>query len=278
MPKESKPKTPSAKTAPAKTLLLKQDGAVLWVRLNRPDAKNGIDETMRGELIEQLKAADADKGVRCIVITGEGKVFCSGADLSSAPSPVTDDSLMMEYRGLTDGYRELFKTYWELRTPVVSAVNGTVAGVGWMLALLADMVVAAEGARWIHVFASRGMAPHAGDPYFLRRVLPFHALNEIYMMRERYISEDMQKWGCINRLVAADALEATAKEIADRLASGPTKSMGEAKQLYRSALDANMLAAFKDEDSSLALLSETHDRKEGVDSLMEGREPDFKGS
>ena len=262
-----------------KTLLLEQDGTVLWIRLNRPDAKNGIDETMRVELIEQLETADKNRDVRAIVLTGAEKstAFCSGADLSSA-SPIRDDALLMEYRGLTDGYRNLFKIYWELRTPVVSAVNGTVAGVGWMLALLADMVVAAEGARWIHVFGSRGMAPHAGDPYFLRRVLPFHALNEIYMMRNRYFSEDMVKWGCINRLVSLEEVENTAKEVADHLAKGPTKSLGEGKQLYRSSLDDDMATAFKQEDASLALLSETHDRKEGVASLLEGREPDFKGN
>lgn len=265
-----------AKSSTPKTLILKQDNAVLWLHLNRPDAKNGIDENMRIELIEQLKAADANSDVRCIVITGEGKTFCTGADLSSSSGP-KEDALLMEYRGLTDGYRELFKTYWEMRTPVVSAINGTVAGVGWMLALLADIVVAAKGARWIHVFASRGMAPHAGDPYFLRRVIPFHILNEIYMMRDRYISEDLEKWGCVNRLVEMDALETTAKEIADHLAAGPTKSLGEGKQLYRRSLDSDMLTAFNEEDASLALLSETKDRKEGVQSLMEKREPDFKG-
>lgn len=266
MTKQSKPQT----------LIVERDDAVLWLSLNRPDAKNGINNVMLNELTEQLKSADADRSVRCIVITGEGETFCSGADLSGSTS-IPDDALLMEYRGLTDGHRNLFKIYWELRTPVVSAVNGTVAGIGWMLALLADMVVAAEGARWIHVFGSRGMAPHAGDPYFLRRVLPFHALNEIYMMRERYFSEDMNKWGCINRLVPMDDLKKTTKKIADHLAAGPTKSMGEAKQLYRSSLDSDMMTAFKDEDSSLALLSETHDRKEGVASLMERREADFKG-
>ncbi len=258
-------------------LLLNQDGGTLWVRLNRPDAKNGITDAMRLELIEVFNDADRDSSVRAIVVTGEGKAFCSGADLSDS-KPLQTGGLLMEYRGLTDGYRELFKTYWELRTPVVSAVNGTVAGVGWMLALLADMVVAAKDARWIHVFASRGMAPHAGDPYFLRRVIPFHILNEIYMMRERYVSQDLHKWGCVNRLVEPDEVESTAKEITDRLATGPTRSLGEGKQLYRSSLDSDMLTAFKDEDSSLALLSETTDRKEGVASLMEGREPDFKGN
>ncbi len=285
MAKNSNPKKPAA----PQTLKLERDGAVQWIRLNRPDAKNGITDEMRLELTDALGEADSDAGVRAIVITGEGRAFCVGADLASASAAAADSSssatpqgspegsLVMDYRGSSDGYRRLFATYWELRTPVVSAVNGTVAGIGWMMALLADLVVAAEGARWIHVFAERGMAPHAGDPYFLRRILPFHALNEIAFLRERFTSEDLHRWGAVNRLVPEADLIGTAKELADQLAAGPTRSLGEAKRLYRRSLDSDMTTAFLEEDASLALLSQTHDRKEGVQSLMEGRQAKFEG-
>ena len=153
------------------TLILDRDGAVQWIRLNRPDARNGIDPVMRGELAAAFEAADIDPEVRAVVVTGQGRDFCTGADLmpaGNAEGAATKPPSPLDYGRAVRPYQELFRTLWELETPVVSAVNGTTAGAGWMLALLADLVVAAEGARWTHVFARRGMVPHAGDPFFLR--------------------------------------------------------------------------------------------------------------
>ncbi|MGH9026719.1 MAG: enoyl-CoA hydratase/isomerase family protein, partial [Acidimicrobiia bacterium] len=196
--------------------------------MNRPEARNGIDPAMRGELTEVLTDADADPLVRALVITGQGRDFCTGADLQ----PEGDDRAAhrppspLDYRRAVAPWQRLFATLWELETPVVSAVNGTTAGSGWMLALLADLVVAAEGARWTHAFARRGMVPHAGDPFFLPRVLPFHRLNEAALLGDTLTSETLHAWGAVNRLVPADKLEATARDLAERLAAGPTKSLG----------------------------------------------------
>src|SRR6478672_9565541 len=147
-----------------KTLLLTREDGVLWIRLNRPDSGNGIDPVMTEELRASFPEADADPGVRAIVVTGVGKDFCTGADLAATPAPSPGGTVpLLDYRRNMSTYQDLFRAYWELETPVVSAVNGTVAGAGWMLALLADLVVAGEGVRWTHVFSRRGMVPHAGD-------------------------------------------------------------------------------------------------------------------
>ena len=194
------------------TLLTERDGGALWIRLNRIDGRNGIDMAMLEKLKTLWRESDADPQVRAIVMAANGKYFCTGADLApsgggKASTGAAEDSLLLDYRPDTNIFRDLFRVYWELETPVVSAVNGTVAGAGWMLALLADIVVAAEGARWIHVFAERGMIPHAGDPYFLPRILPFHALNEIALLRDRFTSEDLARWGAVNRLVPSEKVE-----------------------------------------------------------------------
>ena len=277
------PDAADAKPTDSGTLLLQQqpDGT-LWIRLNRPDDRNGINLEMLEELKTLWRDSDADPEVRAIVITGSGRAFCTGADLrpgasGSGSTGAAEDSLLLDYRPATNIFRDLFRVYWELETPVVSAVNGTVAGAGWMLALLADLVVAAEEARWIHVFTERGMIPHAGDPYFLPRILPFHALNEIAMLRDRYTSQDLVKWGCINRLVEPDQVEATAAELAHRLATGPTRSLGQTKRLYRRSLDSDMLTAFGEEAMTSALIAQTFDRREGVVSMLEGRPADFQG-
>jgi 2-(1,2-epoxy-1,2-dihydrophenyl)acetyl-CoA isomerase len=263
------------------TLLLAREGAVLWVRLNRPDARNGIDATMRDELVDTLRDAEADPETRALVITGQGRDFCTGADLVPTDNPklaMTRPRTVLDYRRGVSRFQELFKTLWEVEVPVVSAVNGTTAGGGWMLALLADIVVAAEGARWIHVFARRGMVPHAGDPFFLPRIIPFHKLNEAAMLSETLTSETLNSWGCINRLVPLDQVEETAREIAVRLAAGPTRSIAQAKRLYRRSLVSDMATAFAEEAAAVAMVSQTEDRIEGVRALVEKRPPSFSGN
>jgi 2-(1,2-epoxy-1,2-dihydrophenyl)acetyl-CoA isomerase len=184
---------------------------------------------------------------------------------------------MLDYRFPTQGFQDMFKQLWELEKPVVSAVNGTVAGIGWMFALLADLVVASESARWTHVFTRRGMMPHAGDPFFLPRVLPHHVLNEIAFLSDPVTSEQLRVWGAVNRVVPADQVEQTARELANRLASGPTRSLGQAKRLYRRSSVSDMATAFAEEQATSALLSLTHDRLEGMQAFMQGRAAEFTG-
>jgi 2-(1,2-epoxy-1,2-dihydrophenyl)acetyl-CoA isomerase len=251
-----------------------RDGAVLWLRLNRPQARNGIDAELRDALAGALAGADRDRGVRAIVLTGTGADFCVGADLAAAPDAPQNP---LEYRIPILPFQDLFRQLWELETPVVSAVRGRVAGIGWLLALLADLVVAADTAKWTHVFTRRGMAPHAGDPFFLPRILPFHVLNEIALLGDTVTSADLHRWGAVNRLVAEEDVEKTAGELAARLAAGPTLSLGQARRLYRRSLVSDMTTAFAEETAATAMLSQTSDRVEGVTALLEGRRPNFTG-
>jgi 2-(1,2-epoxy-1,2-dihydrophenyl)acetyl-CoA isomerase len=262
------------------TLLLERDGAVLWVRLNRPEARNGINMVMCDELQETFNLADDDAEIRAMVITGQDRTFCTGGDLmpQGGKSAMDKPPSQMDYRRAVRPFQELFRAYWRMETPVVSAVNGTIAGAGWMLALLADLVVAAEGARWTHVFSRRGMVPHAGDPFFLPRILPFHRLNEAMLLSDTLTSETLAEWGCVNRLVPADEVESTAGDLAQRLAAGPTRTLVISKQLYRRSLTNNMETMFYEEADATALVTQTSDRYEGVKSLMENRPPEFTGT
>jgi 2-(1,2-epoxy-1,2-dihydrophenyl)acetyl-CoA isomerase len=265
-------------------LVVEMDGAVQRVQLHRPEQRNAIDNDTAVALTELFRASAQDRRVRAVLVTGTGRDFCTGgganapkADAAAAPTDEPEPTLL-DYRWGTHLFQNLFAAYWELEKPVVSAVNGTVAGAGWMLALLADLVVAAEGARWTHVFTKRGMIPHAGDPYFLPRVLPFHFLNEIAMLGDAVRSEDLHRVGAVNRLVPAADVEATALELAQRLAGGPTLSLGQAKRLYRRSLETDMRTAFAEETAAATMLTTTHDRNEGVLSFMQGRPANFTGS
>ena len=254
-------------------LILERSDAVLWIRLNRPEARNAIDSATRAELVAVLTRADADPHVRALVITGTGRDFCTGGDLVASGS-----TTLLDYQRALRPFQDLFRVYWELETPVVSAVNGSTAGAGWMLALLADLVVAAQGARWTHVFSRRGMVPHAGDPFFLPRVLPFHQLSEAALLSDTLTSETLAAWGAVNRVVAAEEVDATARDLATRLADGPTRTLGVMKRLYRRSLTNDMETMFREEADATALISQTHDREEGVTAFREGRPPAFNGS
>jgi 2-(1,2-epoxy-1,2-dihydrophenyl)acetyl-CoA isomerase len=249
---------------------------VAVVRLERPERRNAIDGPTCTELTSFLEGATTDRSVRAIVVTGVGRDFCTGADVVAAGGS-SPELGPLDYRYATESYRRLFQSLWEVEKPVVSAVNGTVAGAGWLLALLADLVVADVDARWTHVFSRRGMVPHAGDPYFLPRIIPFHRLAEIALLSDTLTSATLYEWGIVNRCVEGGEVLPTALELAQRLAQGPTRALGLTKRLYRRSLSSDMATSFEDERNATALISTTNDRVEGVRSLIEGRAPEFTG-
>jgi 2-(1,2-epoxy-1,2-dihydrophenyl)acetyl-CoA isomerase len=259
-----------------RSLLVVRDGGVLELQLNRPERRNAIDEDTARLLTATVQEADLDSAVRSVLITGTGRDFCTGGDVPTTNDPAGEMS-PLEYRRASRHFYAMNRALWEIEKPVVSAVNGTVAGLGWTVALIADLVVAANDARWTHVFLRRGMVPHAGDTFFLPRVLPFHQLMELSMLSETVTSERMSAIGAVNRLVPGDLVLPTARELARRLAHGPTRSLGLTKRMYRNSLHRDMESVFEDERAATALVSMTADRVEGVRALVEKRPPSFNG-
>lgn len=253
--------------------VLQREGSVLWVRIDREAERNALDNDTIAGLTTLWSELQVDASVRAVVITGTGRDFCTGGAVTTGPPP----SSLLDYRHATRGFHACFVGLWELEKPVVSAVNGTVAGAGWMLALLADLVVASEDARWVHAFTRRGMIPHAGDPFFMPRLLPLHVLNEAAMLGDAMTSERLERHGAVNRVVPAGEVESTAREIANRLAQGPTRSLGLTKRLYRRSLVSDMETALSEERAATAMLTVTRDRNEGAQAFLEGRRPVFTG-
>ncbi len=255
--------------------LTRHESGVVVICLAHAARRNAIDTETAVVLADLLIAANTDRAIRSIVLTGVDGNFCTGADIVADPNAPKLSTL--DYRYATEPYRRLAQALWEVEKPVVSAVNGTVAGFGWTLALLADLVVADAEARWTHVFTRRGMVPHAGDPFFLPRIIPFHRLNEIALLSDTLTSSDLAGWGLLNRCVPADDVQRSAFELAERLAAGPTRSLGMTKRLYRRSLTSDMATSFEDERNATALISTTADRYEGVASFIERRPPHFVG-
>ena len=261
-------------------IVITRQGDVAIVTLNRPSRGNLIDDVTATAMGDFFVAAQTDPTIRAVVVTGTGKQYCTGGDISAKPDAATRIAEIspMDYRWLSMPFIQLFRNMWELDKPVVSAVNGTVAGIGWMMALLADLVVAAEGTRWTHVFTRRGMIPHAGDTYFLPRIIPFHRLNELALLSDPVTTETLHSWGVINRLVAKDQVMPTALELATRLAQGPTRTLGLTKRLYRRSMDSDIMAMFNEETAGQALNATTSDRVEGMKAFVEGRPAKFTGN
>jgi 2-(1,2-epoxy-1,2-dihydrophenyl)acetyl-CoA isomerase len=264
-------------------LQARHDDGVLWLTLNRPEAANAVTPDQRDRLIDLLAEASALVEVRAVVIGSTGKHFCTGADLrasrpgparpAGAPDRVAGDIARM----LRDGAQRMVGAVLDCEKPVIGAVNGTAAGIGAHLALACDLVVAAEGARFIEVFVRRGLVPDGGGAWLLPRLIGLQKAKELMFFGDDLSAADAAGLGLVNRVVPADGLDAAVAEWAKRLAGGPTRSIGLTKRLLNRSLDSDRVTAFAEEAVAQELNMGTHDANEGVAAFVERRDPVYRG-
>jgi 2-(1,2-epoxy-1,2-dihydrophenyl)acetyl-CoA isomerase len=265
-------------------LLFRDEDGVRWLTLNRPERKNSISPELREELLAQLEDARANEDVRCIVITGSGDAFCAGADLGR--SGVTKDASAGEKRApdlrqireaMKRGIQRVVSAIWELDKPVIAAVNGTAAGGGAQLALVCDLVIAAESARFIEIFAKRGLAVDSGGGWLLPRLVGMHKAKELVFFGEPLSAKEALDAGLVNRVVPDAQLEEATREWASKLGTGATRAIGGSKRLLNRAFETGLAEALDDEASVQAINSMSEDFREGVRAFGEKRPPEFKG-
>ena len=252
------------------------DNAVSWITLNRPEAMNALTWDQRERVIALLAAASADPGVRAVVITATGRGFCAGADLRGAASGgerVAGDVA----RTIRLGAQRLIAAVLDCEKPVIAAVNGTAAGIGAHLAFACDLVLAAESAKFIEVFARRGLVPDGGGAYLLPRLVGPQRAKELMFFGDALTAADAERLGLVNRVVPAQDLQKTAREWAERLAAGPTRALALTKQLVNASLDTDRATAFAAEAAAQEINMTTADANEGVASFVERRSPDYQG-
>jgi 2-(1,2-epoxy-1,2-dihydrophenyl)acetyl-CoA isomerase len=257
---------------------------VLWLTINRAEAGNAIPYYVRDRLIQHFTDAHSNLEVRAVVITAAGeKHFCTGADLRTrppaAPKPADAPEMVVgtAVNMMRSGFQRLMETIQDCQKPVICALNGTAAGGGVMLALAADLVIAADTARLIHVFVRRGLIPDGGVAYLLPRLVGLHKAKELVFFGDDLPATEAERIGIVNKVVPAAELEATTREWATRLASGPTKAIGWSKQLLNDALDIDRKTLLVTEAMLVEMNAHTLDGKEGVASFMERRPSEFKG-
>jgi 2-(1,2-epoxy-1,2-dihydrophenyl)acetyl-CoA isomerase len=256
---------------PDTILLQQQDGGVLTLTLNRPDALNALNADLRRALLDAVKGAGRDEGVRAVIVTGAGRGFCAGADLRGGSGE------RAFRRVLTKEYNPLVEAIRGLPKPVVAAVNGAAAGAGMSLALAADLVVAAEGARFVPAFHRIGLVPDSGLARILVRGLGRHRAFEILMGERHLHAEEAHELGLVAAVVPSDALSETSRALAGRLATGPTVGIGLTKRLLELAEDAALPEALAAEAALQELAGRTEDHAEGVAAFAEKRDPSFRG-
>ena len=264
-------------------LLGREDGGVLWLTLNRPEAANALTPDQRDELVDRLGGAAERVEVRAVVLTATGRHFCTGADLrGSRPSPArpegAPDRVMGDVaRTLAGGAQKLIAAIADCDKPVIAAVNGTAAGIGAHIALACDLVLAAEGVRFIELFVRRGLVPDGGGCWLLPRLVGLQRVKELMFFGDDLPAAEAERLGLVNRVVPADELDKLAGEWGARLAAGPTRSIGLTKTLLNRSLDVDRATAFREEALAQELNMTTRDANEGVAAFVERRDPTYEG-
>ncbi len=253
------------------------DNHVRRITLNRPEALNAITPDLRERLIQLLLDASADPAVRAVVLTGTGRGFCAGADLRGGAAGGRERIAGDVARTLRLGAQRLISAVLDCEKPVIAAVNGTAAGLGAHLALACDLVLAAESAKFIEVFVRRGLVPDGGGAYLLPRLIGPHRAKELMFFGDSLPAADAERLGLVNRVVPDAELDKTAREWADRLATGPTRAIALTKQLVNASLDTDRTTAFAAEAAAQEINMTTADAKEGVASFVERRSPEYRG-
>jgi 2-(1,2-epoxy-1,2-dihydrophenyl)acetyl-CoA isomerase len=257
-------------------VLVSLEAGVLTVTLNRPDKLNAFIPDMHRELRAALERAKDDAAIRAVLLTGAGRGFCAGQDLSErnlAPGSAPIDLSV----SLGSNYNPLVRRLRELPKPVVCAVNGVAAGAGANLALACDLVIAARSASFVQSFARIGLVPDSGGTYFLPRLVGSARAMGLALLGDQLAAEDAERWGLIWKVVDDSRIMEEAMGVAKKLAAGPTRGYGLTKKaLYASP--GNSLDAQLDLERDLqreAGFSE--DYREGVAAFMQKRGPQFKG-
>lgn len=246
---------------------------VATITLNRPDVYNALNDEITYELQDALKAVAKDAQVRVVVLTGEGKAFCSGQDLKAA----SGDQKRSFLQSLHKRYNPIISAMRNLPKPIVCRLNGVAAGAGCSLVLACDVIVAAEEATLIEVFINIGLVPDSGSSYFLPRTVGMNKAFELCSMGNRVKASEAVTIGLINKAVPASELDSAVKFYTDYFANAPTKSIGLIKKMLNKSVTSSLEEMLEYEAYCQEIAGTSADYKEGVTAFLEKRKPDFKG-
>lgn len=254
-------------------LFERDDHGVARITLNRPDVGNAIDVPMAKALLDAATACDADPAVRCVLLTGQGRLFCAGGDVASFAD--AGPQLPAFLREITDYLHAAMARLMRMPKPLVTAINGPVAGAGVGLAVMGDFAIASPRGHFTLAYTGLGLSPDAAATWFLPRLVGIRRAQELCLLNERLDAAKAAEIGLISRV--SDTPLEDALELARRLAAGPTLSLGATRRLLLDSFDATLEGQMEAESRSIAALSRTPDGREGLAAYLERRSPQFTG-
>ena len=258
-------------------IVVDRDGDVTRITLNRPDKLNALTQVMSDELVDAFTAIRDDPGVRAVVLTGAGRGFCAGQDLTEFESAYRAGGRPDIEAHLERSYHRLIPLIVRTPKPVVAAVNGVAAGAGVSLAVACDVRVASEEARFIQAFVKIGLIPDSGGTWLLPRVVGYPNALEMSITGEPVDASRALALGLVSRVVPASDLDREVAAYAGRLAEMPTAAVAATKELMRDALGLDLGEALRREGAAQGRMGRTEDHLEGVMAFAEKRDPEFRG-
>ena len=253
----------------------KFDNGIFTITLNRPEKYNCFTESMAIELQKALEEA-ASKEIRCVVLKASGKAFCAGQDLPEVVERGKDKQYDLADTVRTS-YNPIIRAIRNLKKPVVCAVQGTAAGAGANIAFACDIVIASKKAVFIQAFSKIGLIPDSGGTFFLPRLVGLARTNALYLLDENISAEKAVELGLIYKAVDHENLQNEVDNIAEKLASMPTKGFGLYKQAVNQSFENGLEQQLTLEASLQSEAGKTDDYKEGVNAFLEKRDPEFRG-
>lgn len=257
---------------------LERRGAVAWIYLNRPDAMNSMSPQMVGEIGAALDAVEADRTVRCLVITGTGRAFCAGADLKAVKSLGDQAGQEDAMRAFLAGATGLLRRIELLPLPVIGAVNGLALAGGLETVMVCDLVVAADTAKFGDAHAKYGLLPGWGGSVRLPRKIGANRAKQLMYTAEHVPAATMAQWGLVNEVVPAAELENAVQALASRITDKSPLGLRRMKELVDAGLEQPIDVALRNERTMVEAHSTSHDRREGLAAFADKRKPDFNGT
>jgi len=259
-----------------RTVLLDFEDGVATLRLNRPDKGNAIDERMAGDLAEAATQIAERTDVRAVLITGNGPNFTVGGDLGLFAGTAREQ-LPNRLRRMIDDYHLAIERLTGIDAPVVAAVRGGAGGGGLGLMYIADIVVAAEDARFALGYGALGLTADGGNTWFLPRMVGMRRAQELFLLNRRITAQEAFTFGLVSRLAPDNQVESEAASLAAKLAAGPTRAFGAVRRMLRQSFDTGLSDQLMAERDSIVVASITNDAQEGIAAFVARRRPQFRG-
>lgn len=244
---------------------------ICTITLNRPNSLNAFTPTMNHDIKNAIKQAEKDQGVRCIIIKGAGKGFCSGQDLSTLDESTNHGEILNNY------YGPMVKQIHHCEKPIIAAIHGPAAGAGFSLALACDFRIMAEKSFFMNAFVQVGLIPDSGNLYYLKRLVGDAKALEISVFGERILPEEALALGLATKVVANETFDEEVFVYANKIANLPTKAIALMKRALRSADTLTFEDYLSHEAQGQRIAGLTKDHQEGVQAFLEKRKPVFQG-